>query len=183
MSILKVITVPDKRLSKKAMKVKKFDDNLKKFANDLIETMNSDNAAGIASIQVDDDPRFKYDNVPEEFRPQPSVIIVNIEDLIVAVNAEIIWYSEQKEIGIEGCMSIPNLPVKVERHTQIHVKYNDLEGNEHIYQCKPGDESICFQHEIDHLNGIITPDHSNAMQQMLLWKKFEQINSMLKYRR
>lgn len=181
MSRLKVIIAPDKRLKQKAMRVEKFDANLKAFANDLFETMHAHDCGGMAAIQVEDDPRFSYDNVPAGFRPQPNLIIVGS---VFAVNAQIVWQSEEKMVNKEGCASIPNLPVEVERPAQVHVKYQDLDGKECIIACTPNSyESACFQHEIDHNNGILTPDHASSMQQLLLWKKFDQISKMVRLRR
>ena len=182
MSRLNVIIAPDKRLKQKAMKVEKFDENLKAFANDLVETMKAGDGCGIASIQVDDDKSFAYDSLIEGYRPQPRIIIVKIHDLIIAVNPEIIANTEEKACNPEGCLSIPNLRMDIERYTNISVKFQDLKGKEHIIECD-GYESICFQHEIDHLNGILAPDRTPSMQQLLLWKKFDQINNMVKHRR
>lgn len=183
MSKLKIITAPDDRLKKKAMQVEKFDEALIFFAKDMIETSKLENGS-LASIQVLDDARFHYSNVPDGYRAQPNVIIMahDSDELYAAVNATIIERSDETEIQHEMCLSIPNLPVKVERNKSVTVKYQDLHGKEYI-QTFHGLTAIAWQHEIDHQNGVITLDKVPANHSMLLWKKLNQIKNTLAYRR
>jgi len=182
MALLKILIAPDKRLLKKSMPVEIFDKNLKDFAADLIETINNEQASGIASIQVEDDPRFKYDSIPDGYRPQPSIVIINIDELIVAVNPKIIAHNNEMKCNSEGCLSVPNLRIDIERYTKVTVEYQDLNGKTHTKEYDKWN-AICWQHEIDHLNGILAPERAPGMQKLLLWKKFEQINKQIKYRR
>jgi peptide deformylase len=168
---LKILKAPNSKLKQKARKVEIFDKNLSDFAKDLIETMGQD--AGLASIQVEDDNRFQYPDTVPGFRNQPSIIIVNVNELIVAINPEIIEKSERILEGPEGCLSVDNVFGKVPRYENIKVKYQDLNGNEHIKEFF-GMESVCFQHEIDHLNGILYPDRMSPIKSALLWKKHAQ---------
>lgn len=182
MSLLNILIAPDKRLLKKSMTVEIFDNNLKDFAADLIETMNKENGAGIASIQVEDDPRFQYNSLPDGYRPQPSIVIINIDELIVAVNPKIIAHNDEMQCNSEGCLSVPNLRMDISRYTKVTVQYQDLDGNTHTKEYD-GWNSICWQHEIDHLDGILAPERAPGMAKLLLWKKFEQINNQIKHRR
>lgn len=181
MTILKIIKAPDKRLNKKAMPVTQFDDNLKSFAADLIETCyKHDNMAAFASIQMEDDARFSYNHLPEGFRSQPNVIACIFDGEFILVNPEIIEFSDEKVTADETCGSVPNLAVPVSRSISIKVKFQDLNGKEHIqeFHRKDNYSAIYLQHEIDHQNGILSINRANPFQQALLWKKYEQNNRL-----
>ncbi len=174
--LLKVLKAPNTALRKKVMPVTEFNEELKVFANNLLETCIKLDGAGISSAQVEDDPNFTNlsANVTSGYRPQPNVIIISIdEDKIIAVNAEITSYSEEKVESVEGCLSVPKMNHKIERSARIKVKFQNLEGLvfENEYD---GFKSICFQHEIDHANGILYPDRiKNRFEQELFWKKYQ----------
>lgn len=173
MALLKLLTAPNLELHKNAMPVDSFDSKIQEFAQDMVETMKYHDGIGLASIQVADDSRFEYKELGEGFRPQPSVIVVAVEDIYVAVNPQILEQSDEKQVFEEGCLSIPGPRAKVERSSKIKVKFQDVDGKfcEKEFE---GLEATCWQHEIDHINGILFPQRINKMQQLLFWKKYGQ---------
>lgn len=76
------------------------------------------------------------------------------------INPKIVEYSDSLQLGKEGCLSIPNRTDQVFRSQEIQIEYLDLEGKKHIEKVS-GFTSVIFQHEIDHLNGILYIDHLN----------------------
>jgi|GEM_PF-1047797 len=187
MAILKVICEPSPLLHQKAMKVEIFDENLRNFARDLLATMYAHDGCGLASVQVEDDPRVAFAEVLDGFRNQPDVVAVDRfgcedEDAKLLVNARIIEHSSETETGFEGCVSVPNFPVKVTRFKKVRVKFQDIFGNEHEEELSQTSnrrnyDYIIFQHEIDHQDGITlitkATDGVNAMQKLVIWKKYE----------
>jgi peptide deformylase len=183
MAILTIIKEPNELLHKKPMPVIQFDKTLEDFAYDMLETTKAENGIGLASIQVIDDARFKFDSIPDGFRAQPS-LIVNLEasEPIFAVNPEILEHSEEVFSSTEGCLSVNEI-VTVKRFKNIVVKYQDLSGKEYIKEyknCQKNYEGLVFQHEIDHLSGITiwtkAQEGLNPMQRLLFLKKVAQMN-------
>ena len=152
MTIRQIVTLPDPILRRKARPVTLFDAELQTLVDDMIETMREAPGVGLAAPQV---------GVSE------SVIVVEyIEDeededapkkLYVMVNPEIKKCSEAKEAGIEGCLSVPGWQGEVERTLEVTVKGLTRRGQPMKVKAK-GWMARIFQHEIDHLNGVVFTD-------------------------
>ena len=154
MTMLDIIKIGDARLRKRSKPIRRFDDNLKKFAADMVETMRKADGVGLAAPQVGVNERFIVVEMPKEgFEDDPQA-----GQLFVLVNPEIVRARGKKEPGDEGCLSIPGYIGEVMRHTQITVKGQNLEGKE--VRVKAFDFlARAFQHEIDHLDGVLFIDH------------------------
>ena len=147
--ILPVIICPNPILYKKSVKIEKFDNNLKKFADDLAVTMKYKDGVGLAAPQVAKNIR---------------IIVVMIKDgPIVFCNPIIFKKSQSMEWGEEGCLSIPNTFGEVKRHKEISVKFQDIKGNEKTVNAK-GLFARIIQHEVDHLDGILFIDKKNLVR-------------------
>lgn len=174
MKILKTIIAFDERLKQKAMKIEIFDENLKSFAQDMLYTTQHSNAVGLSSIQVEDDTRFNYKELMPGYRAQGNLICVSyLETTLLLANIEILEFSQEKEIDFEGCVSVPKLQEKIERSKEIKIKFQDLDGNEHI-QTFSGFIARIIQHEVDHSNGILFPERLKGFQKIMAWKKYNQ---------
>lgn len=152
MAILPIVQYPDSRLAAKAEPVAVFDDKLKKLAADMAETMYAAPGVGLAANQVGKLIRMVVIDISEEKN-----------DLHVLVNPEITARSEEIKECEEGCLSLPGLYEKVKRPSFVTVKAQDLQGNPFELQC---DElmSVCVQHELDHLDGIVFIDHLSQLK-------------------
>ncbi len=135
-------------LRKKARPVTKFDDKLKTLVNDMFETMEHANGIGLAATQVAMMRRVFVMKIDDDPEVEPEVFI----------NPELLE-AEGEQQYLEGCLSLPDLYGFVKRPAKIKVKYQDLEGNEHIEEAE-GLRAVCMSHEMDHLDGILFRDRA-----------------------
>ncbi len=154
MALLEIIKIGDARLRKKSRPIRRFDKNLKKFAEDMVDTMRQADGVGLAAPQVGVNERLIVVEMPEEgFEEEPQA-----GKLFVVVNPEIVRAKGDPEPGDEGCLSIPGYIGEVMRYPIITVKGQDVNGKN--IRIKAYDFlARVFQHEIDHLNGVLFIDH------------------------
>ncbi len=165
MAVLKLYEYPHPVLKKKAQKVDLVDDAMRKFLDDMLETMYADAGVGLAAPQVGVLQRVVVIDVAhedEELHPY------------YMVNPEIIWKSEEKVCGEEGCLSVPEQRAEVERFAAVKVKYLDYEGKEQELLAE-GFLAIAVQHELDHLDGILYIDRISRLKRQMLLKKLEKM--------
>ena len=166
MAVLKLYTYPNEILRKQCRKVEKVDDEMRRFLDDMLETMYADKGVGLAAPQVGSDKRVIV------IDPNPSDEDLSARRPMYLVNPEIIWKSEETVIFCEGCLSLPNQSADVERHEKVRVRYVDYNGKE---QEILADDflAIILQHEIDHLDGILYIDHLSRLKRSRLLKKLD----------
>jgi peptide deformylase len=166
MTKLKLYEYPDKVLRQKCEKVTKVDDDLRRFLDDMLETMYLDKGCGLAAPQVGVTKRIIV------IDPNPSDEDLEARNPMYLVNPEIIWHSDEKVLFCEGCLSIPEQRAEVERSEKVRVRYTDYFGKE---QEILADDltAIILQHEIDHLDGILYIDHISRLKRSRLLKKLE----------
>lgn len=154
MTELNIITLGDPRLRLKSKPIKRFDTRLAKFAADMVETMRAANGVGLAAPQVGVNQRLIVIEMPTEgFEDDPQA-----GKLFVVVNPEIVRLRGEKAPGDEGCLSIPGYIGEVERYPQATIKGFDVRGKP--IRIKTYDFlARVFQHEIDHLDGVLFIDH------------------------
>ena len=154
MSVLEILTIPDQRLKNKSSEVKLFDINLKKIVKDMFDTLNdSGNGIGLAAPQVGVKKRIVIVDLKENNKSSP----------VIFINPVIVKESREREVNEEGCLSIPGYYAEVERAKEVDVEWYDLEG-EKITKTFSGLFSICIQHEIDHLDGILFIDYLSRLK-------------------
>ena len=166
MAVLKLYEYPDEVLRQKCERVSKIDDELRKFLDDMLETMYVDKGCGLAAPQVGVTKRIIV------LDPNPSDEDLSARRPMYLINPEIIWRSEEKVLFNEGCLSLPDQRAEVERHERVRVHYIDYNGKEREILA---DEllAIILQHEIDHLDGILYIDHLSRLKRSRLLKKLE----------
>ncbi len=161
MSIRTIVYVPDEVLRRKARAVTKFDDKLQTLIDDMVETMRQAPGVGLAAPQVDISERiivveyYEDEEKAEEDENAPK-------RLYAVVNPEITRRSAETELGVEGCLSIPGFNGEVERHLAITVKGQNRHGQPLTLKLKDWTARI-FQHEIDHLNGVLFTDRATRV--------------------
>ncbi|PKO04655.1 MAG: peptide deformylase [Chloroflexi bacterium HGW-Chloroflexi-3] len=156
MALKEVVTIPDEVLRRKANKVTNFDKDLSTLIDDMFETMRQAPGVGLAAPQIDISQRVIVVEYAEEEEEKPKSFAV--------INPEIIKTSAETELGIEGCLSIPNLVGEVERFSTVVVKgFNKL--GKPVKIKSSGWLARIFQHEIDHLEGILFTDRATRIWQ------------------
>lgn len=152
MALLPILSFPDARLNTVAQPVKAVDERIKALVADMLETMYEANGIGLAATQVNVHERLVVIDISEG-RDQPLVL----------VNPEITWYGPEREVGEEGCLSVPGIYDGVERATAIRLKAQDLEGRALEMEAE-GMLAICVQHELDHLLGKVFVEYLSPLK-------------------
>ena len=160
MPILEILHYPDTRLRTMAKAVKEVDDEIRKIADDMLETMYEAPGIGLAATQVNVHKRIIVIDVTED-RSDPLVLI----------NPEIIE-AEGEESMDEGCLSVPGVYENVTRADQVRVRALGLDGNPFELEAD-GLKAVCIQHEIDHLDGKLFVDYLSNLKRQRIRKKLE----------
>lgn len=167
--ILDIRIYGDEVLRRVAEPVTDFDDELKHFAEDLIHTMYERDGVGLAAPQVGVSRRmFSFDPNSDSEEEHP----------IVVINPEIKSYSGEIS-GEEGCISIPDIFADVTRHKDISVSYQDIDGNT-VESELSGYAAIVFQHEFDHLNGVLFTDKISNLAKLRFKRRLRDMAGLAK---
>jgi peptide deformylase len=163
MSIRPLVIIPDTKLRLVSEPVKEITSEIRRLADDMLDTMYDAPGVGLAAIQIGVPIRMVTMDVSKsEDEHQPMVLI----------NPEIVWASEEKRVYEEGCLSIPEYYEEVERPDRVRFRYMNLRG-ETIEQDADGLLATCVQHEIDHLNGVLFIDHLSKLKRDRVMTKFK----------
>ena len=138
------------------------------WISDMTDTMRNANGAGISAnqigiphrifvMEISDNPRYPY-------KP--------VMPLTVVINPEITFLSDKKFTSNEGCLSVPNMRASVERHLEIAVSYYDEKGDYQTQEIR-GYSACTWQHEYDHLDGILFPHRVTDKQSFCSWESFK----------
>ena len=161
MSVKDIITVPDEILKKISQPIEKVSINEKKLINDLFETMYDSKGIGLAAVQVGILKRIlvvDVSNKDEKKRPMSFI------------NPVIKKVSDETSIYEEGCLSIPDTFIEIERPKICEVEYINLDGEKKHLKCD-GLLSTCLQHEINHLDGKLIIDNLTKLKRDIIIKK------------
>lgn len=154
MTVLPILLLPDPRLRQTCAPVTDFDASLRRLAEDMLDTMYAAPGRGLAGPQVGAMQRiFVMDVGWKDGRPSP----------LVCLNP-VIRDSAGTVVNAEGCLSIPDRPVRIERPALIRLEWQDLAGRncEGFFE---GFAAVCAQHERDHLDGILCIDYPNLPEE------------------
>jgi peptide deformylase len=167
MALRKIVTLPEPVLRRKAHTITKVDKNLQTLIDDMVETMRDAPGVGLAAPQIGLSERLivveYYEREEDEEKEDAP------KKVWAVLNPEIIKASDEKLLGVEGCLSIPGLVGEVERHTTIQVKGLNRHGKPMKIKAE-GWLARIFQHEIDHLNGVLFTDRATRV-----WKPQDEV--------
>jgi peptide deformylase len=156
----------DPILRAKGKRVEKIDDALRELASDMLETMNAANGVGLAAQQVGRALQLTVLDI-SQVEDRPSTIKLNGNEVdpitimpLVLINPQL-DLSEEKILGSEGCLSIPDITADVLRAVTVTARAKDLEEEEIAIEAT-GFLARALQHEIDHLNGILFVDRISS---------------------
>lgn len=162
--IRKILTFPDPELKKKSVPVTIINDKTRELLQDMAETMYAAPGVGLAAPQIGVHQRIMVIDVSAKD---------DMPELIVAINPVIV-YADGESYEEEGCLSVPKYAANVRRHARVVVKAINLDGEEITYKAE-GLLAIAFQHEIDHLDGILFIDHLSPLKREMFRKKYRRM--------
>jgi len=167
MALREVLQFPDKRLRVVSQPILEVSEEIRRLAQDLLDVMYDEPGIGLAAPQVGEAVRMIVVDTEwtEEGAEKNPLVLVNPE--IVERSGSLTWS--------EGCLSVPDLQAEVERAERVRLKARNLEGDAVDIQAE-GLRAVCFQHEIDHLDGILFIDHiSRLKREMYVRKRKKQL--------
>ena len=160
MTKLKIIKYPDPFLKQKCLPVTSFDKELKILTDNMLKTMYESEGIGLSAIQIGVLKRIIVIDITEELK-KPLILI---NPVITPSNGKFLEFKE-------GCLSFPGIYESVKRNEEIAVDYNSIEGKK-LSMKATGLLSICIQHEVDHLEGVVFLDRLSGLKRNRDEKKF-----------
>lgn len=164
-----ILPIDDPRLKQPSAEVELFDDDLRALADRMFDIMDRAGGAGLAAIQI---------GIPKR------LIVVDIADgagvrrRLALANPEILYASREMRVSDEGCLSMPDYDLPIERSVRVRVVYRDLFGRDRAIDADGG-LAVCLQHEIDHVNGIIFTDRVSPLRRDRAKARFAKTRRMM----
>lgn len=168
MTIKPLIILPDPILRQVSTPIETMDSEVKRLADDMLDTMYDAPGIGLAAIQIGVARRMLVLDVSKDGEDKAPLVFIN---------PEIVTSSDARSVYEEGCLSIPDYYAEVERPATITVKHIDRDGKEQIVEAD-GLLATCLQHEIDHLNGVLFIDHISKLKREMVIRKFTKAAKM-----
>ena len=162
MTIKPLIILPDPVLRQLSKPVETVDADVRRLADDMLDTMYDAPGIGLAAIQIGIPRQMLVIDVSKEGEEKQPLVFIN---------PKILTTSDERSVYEEGCLSIPDYYAEVERPATITVEYIDLEGKQLTVKAD-GLLATCLQHEIDHLNGVLFIDHISKLKREMVIRKF-----------
>lgn len=163
-----ILVLPDPRLRAVADPIATVDDDVRKLAADMLETMYAAPGIGLAATQIGEMKRIVVMDLSKEGEPK---------DPLVMINPEIKKYSEDTVTSEEGCLSIPEIYYDVDRPAEVTVEYTDLDGKR-VTRDATEKLAVCIQHELDHLDGVLYIDYLSRLKRDRVLKKFQKAEKL-----
>ena len=152
MAVLDIVLWPDTRLTETCVQIEEVTDEIRTLAQDMLDTMYAAKGRGLAASQVGAMHRvFVMDVGWKEGKSDP----------LICINPMLSEIGEDRATIEEACLSIPGVLAEVNRPSQVQLVWSSLEGARYV-QSFDGFGAACVQHELDHLDGIVTLDHLSA---------------------
>ena len=167
MALLTVHSFPDPVLKQKALPVKEFDEKLAELADNMLETMYEERGIGLAAVQVG----VLKQLVVVDLKSGEEDI--SLREPRVFVNPHIVERSGET-ISEEGCLSVIEYRAEIKRAESIKLEFQDIQGESRTMEAE-GLLSICIQHELDHLQGILFIDHLPMLKQKMVKKRLAKL--------
>ncbi|MDW5315158.1 peptide deformylase [Rhizobium sp. PL01] len=162
MTIKPLIILPDPVLRQLSQPVETVNADVRRLADDMLDTMYDAPGIGLAAIQIGVPRRMLVIDVAKEGEDKQPLVFIN---------PKILTTSDEMSVYEEGCLSIPDYYAEVERPAVVTVEYIDLEGKQ-LTAKVDGLLATCLQHEIDHLNGVLFIDHISKLKREIVIRKF-----------
>lgn len=163
MAKLPIITLPDPLLRTHSAPIEHIDDATRRLIDDMLETMYAAPGIGLAAVQVAVPRRLLVLDVTDKEEPRNPIAMIN---------PEILKLGEGSRIYEEGCLSLPDVLVDIERPASLTVRYLDREGRQQILEAD-GLLATAIQHEMDHLDGKLIIDFLSRLKRDMVVRRFK----------
>lgn len=159
-----IVKFPDPILQRPTEQVTRFDQELSTLVDDMFESMYDAHGIGLAAPQIGVPKRVTVLDLSFEKIPEEKIVLVNPE----------VIFSEGKQLGEEGCLSLPEIREKVSRASRVKVRAQDLAGN---WFEREGEDLLAraLQHEVDHLDGILFIFRISRLKRDLALRKIRKL--------
>jgi peptide deformylase len=162
MAKLSIVTLPDPILRKASAPMERVDEEVRRLADDMLETMYAAPGVGLAAVQVGVPRRLVVLDTAKDEEPRRPLVLIN---------PEIVTRGEEMHAHEEGCLSIPDVRIEIERPSLVMVRHLDREGKPRELTAE-GLLATAIQHEIDHLNGKLIIDFLSRLKRDMIVRKF-----------
>lgn len=168
MALLPIRFFPDPVLRTKCSLVEEINDEVRSMLDNMLETMYANDGGGLAANQVGYTLRMVVSDPGDKSIPKPLKMI----------NPKIVRRSKELKISGEGCLSLPGIYPEVTRPSEVNVQYYDEKGEMKEIRCT-GYLAVCMQHELDHLDGILSIDYLSEFKRKLAIKRVQKNVKMI----
>jgi peptide deformylase len=162
--VRQIVKYPEPVLQRPAAPVTEFDDELRTLVDDMFESMYVAQGIGLAAPQIGVSKRITVLDLSFQKNPEEKIVLINPE----------ITYKHGKQYEEEGCLSLPDIHEKVSRAAEVKVRAQTLDGEWKEYDAKEL-LSRAFQHEIDHLDGILFIFRVSALKRDLIQRRIRKL--------
>jgi peptide deformylase len=167
MAVRPVVVWPDDRLRQPSVVIEKVDDSVRQLYQDLVDSMYAENGLGIAALQLGDNRRMFIVEPKLAGRPES-------DPPVAFINPEIISTSDEQQDSEEGCLSFPDIYIKVKRPLRAKVRAMGIDGQQ--FECEgEGLLARCLLHEYDHLTGKLLVDFVGPLKRTMIKKKLTKL--------
>lgn len=166
MAKLDIVTLPDPILRQVSQRIEHVDAATRKLIDDMLETMYDAPGVGLAAVQVGIPRRLLVVDIadPDKDTPQPLALI----------NPEIVRLGQELHVHDEGCLSIPDVRVEIERPSSLTVRFVDRDGKQQEIEAA-GLLATAIQHEMNHLDGKLIIDFLSRLKRDMVVRRFKKL--------
>jgi peptide deformylase len=164
MAVLPIITLPDPLLRKTSAPIERVDEALQRLIDDMLDTMYDAPGVGLAAVQVGVPRRLIVLDVGGENEDEKRPLVM--------INPEVVRLGPEMRMHEEGCLSIPDVRIEIERPSTAAVRFIDRDGNPQEIDAE-GLLATAVQHEIDHLNGKLIIDRLSRLKRDIIVRRFK----------
>jgi peptide deformylase len=175
MAILPLVYLPDARLREPSKPIERIDEEVRRLAADMFATMYHKEGLGLAAVQIGVHRRMLVLDLPKAVTPKSDGDEETPEsNPLVLINPTIVSLGDDRRVHEEGCLSIPELRVEIERPASLVVAYTDEHGAARELAAS-GLLATAIQHEIDHLDGKLIIDFLSKLRRDMVIRKFKKM--------
>jgi peptide deformylase len=174
MTIRPLVYLPDARLREPSKAIERVDDDVRKLASDMFETMHDADGLGLAAVQVGVHRRLIVLDVPAPGDPESEDGEPRKANPLILINPKILSLGDDRRVHEEGCLSIPEFRVDIERPGSLRLAYTDEHGKAQDLEAK-GLLATAIQHELDHLDGKLIVDFLSKLRRDIVIRKYRKM--------